>query len=152
MNILKILSDIIKRSEKPDPGRYLYAAEDGYVFYSPDGYVLYRIPEERFYLDIEKVFKNIAPTQVDRIWRPGDVRPAVRTGDVKIKQVEEKPVTVVKIKNDSAAVWVNEKLLKNFAPDCDFLITNRFSPVYVVENDEPVGLVLPMKMESSDYD
>ena len=142
MNTLKIQSDLMKRRETNDAGRYFYNVSNDYVYYSPDGFVMYRIPENRFYLDVEKVFKDITPFNAKALWKPDDSKQAYKTGDIKIMTQGN----VAKIKNESDVVWVNERLLKNFDSDCSFYITNSKSAVYIEENNELVGMVMPMKI------
>ena len=153
MNIVKILSDLMKRRESLDPGKYLYAETGGYVYYSPDAVVMYRIPEDRFYLDVGKVFKDIAPFNVKSIWRPDEATLGELTGNLRILLNEKGKGnrTVVQIRNGSTVVWVNKKLLENFDRDCSFRITSRKDPVYVYENGEPVGFLLPVRMNDEDY-
>ena len=137
----------MKRKETNDTCRYLYSILDGYVYYTPDGYVMYRIPESRFYLDIEKVFKDIPPFDIKALWKPDDAKRAYKTGDIKMMTQGKKLYNVVKIKNESDTVWVDERLLKNFDFDCSFYITNSVSAVYLKENDELVGLCMPVKVK-----
>lgn len=146
MNILKIQSDLLKRRETNDTSRYFYSVSNDYVYYSPDGFVMYRILENCFYLDVEKVFKDIKPFNLKAVWKPDDSKQAYKTGDIKIMTQGKKQYNVVKIKNESDVVWVNERLLKNFDSDCSFYITNSISAVYIEENGELVGMVMPTKI------
>lgn len=146
MNTLKIQSDLMKRRETNDASRYFYNVSNNYLYYSPDGFVMYRIPENCFYLDVEKVFKDITPFNLKTVWKPDDSKQAYKTGDVKIMTQGKKQYNVVKIKNESDVVWVNERLLKNFDSDCSFYITNSISAVYIEENGELVGMVMPTKI------
>ena len=146
MNTLKIQSELMKRRETNDASRYFYNVSNDYVYYSPDGFVMYRIPENCFYLDVEKVFKDIKPFNLKTVWKPDDTKQAYKTGDIKIMTQGKKQYNVVKIKNESDVVWVNERLLKNFDSDCSFYITNSISAVYIEENDELVGMVMPTKI------
>ena len=146
MNIIKIQSDLMKRRETNDTCRYLYSVSNDYVYYSPDGFVMYRIPVNRFYLDVEKVFKDITHFNVKALWKPDDSKQAYKNGDVKIITQGKKQYNVLKIKNETDVVWVNERLLKNFDSDCSFYITNSISAVYIEENHELVGMVMPTKI------
>lgn len=154
MNIIKILTDIMKRREKQDSGRYMYGVHNDYVYYSPDGFVMYRIPEKRFYLDTKKVFKDVEPFTVEKIFKPNDAHSAIKTGEFKSKldQYGKKNYIVTKIKSDSVITWINDSYLSNFAPDCEFFVTSRYGAVYIMENGDFVGLIMPVKMEDSDYD
>ena len=143
MNIIKIQSDLMKRRETNDTGSYFYSVSNDYVYYTPDDFVMYRIPKNRFYLDVEKVFKDITPFNVKALWKPDDSKKAYKTTDIKIMTQGKKQYYVVKIKNESDFVWVNERLLKNFDSDCSFYITNSISAVYIEENYELVGMVMP---------
>ena len=136
----------MKRRETNDAGRYFYNVSNDYVYYSPDGFVMYRIPENCFYLDVEKVFKDITPFNLKAVWNPDDSKHAYKTGDIKIMTHDKKQYNVVKIKNETDVVWVNERLLKNFDSDCSFYITNSISAVYIEENGEFVGIVMQTKI------
>ena len=147
MNILKIQDEIMKRREDNDTTRCLYCVNDEYVYYSPDGFVMYRIPESRFYLSIDKVFKDINPFKVESIWKPEEAKRAIKTGDIKIQTQGKKQFRFVKIKSESDFAWIDERLLKIFDSDCDFLLTNSVSSVYILENDCIAGIVMPTKIK-----
>ena len=70
-----------------------------------------------------------------------------KTNDIKIQTQGKKEFRCVKIKSESDFAWVDERLLKNFDSDCDFLLTNSTSAVYILESDEIVGLVMPTKIK-----
>lgn len=137
----------MKCRESDDAGRYLYCVSNGCVYYSPDGCVMYRIPENRFYLDINKIFKYIAPFDINTVWKPDGAKPASKTNDIKIIMRDKKKFNAVKIMSESNFAWLDERLLKNFDSNCGFLITNSVSVVYIVENGEIVGLVMPIKIK-----
>jgi len=51
---------------------------------------------------------------------------------------------------DDKAIYVNEYRLKFFESDVHFEGMNSRSPLYVYENDELVGLILPVNYKEGD--
>ena len=61
----------------------------------------------------------------------------------------KKEISVVKITNDNTYAWINETYLKEFEVDCTFKISSPKSPVFVYEEDELVGLILPVHVKEA---
>lgn len=144
MNISNIMCDIVKKISKNKNDRLLYGFYDGFVFYSPDGFVMYKIPENSFLLDAAKTFGNRAPCDVKRVFRPENSKPAVMGADLK---KAEDGRTLVAIVNDECRVWIDRAFLKHFNKSCTFMIESPLKPVYVVENEDEVGLILPVRVK-----
>lgn len=157
MNIIKIQSDLLKAKITDILYRVIYYKDEDCLCYSPDGSVLYKIPEKLFLLDENKIFGNILPIDIKRSYPQlfADIdneTPVPKTDTMKTLTDENGTRTVVKIKDETKTAWVNVKLLKNFDNDCHFVITGKYTPLYVIEDGVKVGLVLPYKMKDEDYD
>lgn len=63
-----------------------------------------------------------------------------------IKVIEGKK-ECVEIKNESENVYINRKYLDFFDKTCTFRIDGKTKPVYVYENEELVGLIMPVRVK-----
>ena len=148
MKVTKILTDLLKKVEKGDLSRAFYGVDKEYTFYSPDGYRGFKIPSKRFLVDLEKALPNKAPIMdFKKFLKDDESRPAYKTNEIrKIKRTEysKKEINVVKIVNENTYAWIQESYLKEFEVDCTFKISSPKSPVFIYEEDELVGLILPV--------
>ena len=152
MKVTKILTDLLKQVEKGDLSRVFYGADKEYTFYSPDGHRGYKIPSNRFLVDLEKALPNRAPVaDFKKFLRDEDSYPAYKTNEIrKINNpYGKKTIDVVKISNGDKYAWINEVYLKEFDVDCTFKISSPKSPVFIYEDDELVGLILPVHVKEA---
>jgi hypothetical protein len=107
-----------------------------------DGTVVYLIKEKDFVIDLSK-WENTAPISIKNITKEADnAKYAQMTYERRV--IPGTKETIARIANDTEHAWVNEKYLKMFDRDANFQIINRKSPVFVYENIELVGVVLPV--------
>jgi len=144
MNCIKIQTELLKMLDKAEERNHALVGvlNDEEIAVTLDGYALYRIPQNRFYIDLNKIpgFK----LKVNSFFE-FDTEDATKTNELK----KVKKVTLVKLKSANAHTWVDEKLLKYFDKECTFAISKNkplISPVKIFEDEVCVGIVLPFKM------
>lgn len=148
MKTNKIVIDLLKQIYKnKDVMRIMYGFEGDYIYLSPDGYVGYKIPNKDFFIDMKKAVPDRVPIEniVKKYLNDKNHEDAFLTND--IKKVDKVKCTAIKISNDKTCVWVNEKFLKEFDKDCTFKILSPKSPIFIYENEEMAGFVMPIKID-----
>lgn len=143
MKITKILTDLLKAVEKNKTFEINYGYDDGYVYYLPDKYRAYRIRTDEFLVDIVKALPDKSPLMARKFFDDSTAEDAHKTNEIRV--IDKR--TVIKIVNDNTHAWINTDYLKEFESDCTFKITGPKAPVYIYEQDELVGLVLPVHIK-----
>lgn len=159
MKISKLMSDIIRAKERELSGGGRSPFTYGLIE-KPNGKkavgVLVRnayvviVPEERFYLDLNKVFGHLVPVDLEKIIDWTDLEysdPAVDTGVVrtitdnrKVKILETDPADAV-----GETVWVDVNTLTYYEEDrLEYKATKKNKPVYFIEDDDLVGVIMPV--------
>lgn len=159
MKISKLMSDIIRAKERELSGGGRSPFTYGLIE-KPNGKkavgVLVRnayvviVPEERFYLDLKKVFGHLVPVDLEKIIDWTDLEysdPAFDAGIVrtitdnrKIKVIETDPADAV-----GETVWVNVNTLTYYEEDrLEYKATEKNKPVYFIEDDDLVGVIMPV--------
>lgn len=145
MNYVKLQAEIIKLLDKQDKRNHIFAGilknED--IAVTLDTHALYKIPKNKFYIDINKIPDN--QLKADSLF-DFDTEFAAKTTEAKIIN----KTTLIKLKSENAHTWIDEKLLRFFDKDCSFeLSINKpnMYPIKVFEGGECVGIVLPFKVE-----
>lgn len=139
MKYIKIQTEVMEALDKNRPV-YFAVLKDGSAALTLDNYVMYKIPQSKFYIDLNK---SKVKTDADKLFN-FETEPAWQTGELKRKNDR----TLIKIANKAGEAWIDEKLLKHFDKDCKFEIAiNRpeTSPVKVIESNICVGIVMPIK-------
>lgn len=144
MNYLKIQTDILKMLDKDDKRNRVLVGVlgDDEIAVTLDGYVLYRIPQDKFYLDINKIPGN--QLKVDLLFNFSTID-AVKSNSLK----KVRNVTLVRLESEKDHAWVDGKLLKLFNDDCTFALSKEKplrSLVKVFEKGICVGIVLPFNV------
>ena len=154
MNYMKIQMDLLKAAAARDswkhkPFNVLWFETDDRVFICPEGLYMIGIFKHCFFLDVSKIFKNVAPLiSGEQILKSGqNTEPALDTHiiiDV-VEHSKERKRKLHKFMVDDEPVYVREDFLKYFETDYSrFTGTNSKSPLYFWENDEIIGLILPV--------
>lgn len=142
MNYIKIQTDMLKMLDKELKKNHIFAGvlKEGSIAVTLNGYALYKVPLDKFYIDINKIPGN--QLNADAMF---DFDTEVATKSDELKKVNG--LTIVKIAQSSENyAWVDEKLLTYFDKKCTFAISNNNphrSSIKVYENDVCVGIVLP---------
>lgn len=150
MNYCKLQTEILKALDKDKMinGRFPYM----YGFYEKlsekfviitDGYVLYLVPEEKFYLNLDKCFKTPPLTGIDNMIKGSDEAVDTYTEGL-IKPVEKKNKVQI-FNNRIDDIWIDVNNLKLFdLKNSAFKGSDKKSPLYIYEGEELVGFVLPV--------
>ena len=140
MKILQILKDCVTAAVKTDKLLFSKTDEDGYMLMSPGSLVLYRLPR----VNVPFTFDGKRSTVPEKIWESCERESGYEEVTKRyIVESEKKPRRNLLILNDRVAV--DMKLLKNFEPRPQLMIGEKqFSPVRVYENEQMVGLVMPV--------
>lgn len=140
MKILQILKDCVTAAVKTDKLLFSKTDEDGYILMSPDGLVMYKVP--RVYVPF--TFDGKHSPAAEKVWEGCERESGYEKVTKRyIVESEKKPRRNLLILNNRVAV--DMKLLKNFEPRPQLMIGEKqFSPVRVYENEQMVGLVMPV--------
>lgn len=140
---LKVIHDEVLKQHFKE-GRILMGHFEDKIVVSPDGFKCYLVPEKDFVLDIDKILAGRGKFKAKEIFKGHeDAERVVMTNEM--KQVDKK--TLVKIDEK----WVDKSLLKAFEPFSAFATMKSYSsPIYVYENGELVGLVMPHRVKGGD--
>lgn len=142
MNINKILSEALKIvfNEKKKIGSN-YGEDEKFIYWMPDGYRIFKIPQKDFLIDLKKALPNKMPlNNPNKFLNDIESEVAIKTNEIKAIDKGQ----VIKIKGEKSHAWINIKYLKEFNSDCTFKIINQKSPLFVYENEEIVGVILPV--------
>ena len=145
MNYIKIQTELLKMLDREDKRNQVLAGvlNEEEIAVILDGYALYRIPQDKFYIDLNKIPGNQLKAYSFFDFETED---ATKTNEFR----KVKKVTLVKIKSANAYAWVDEKLLRLFDKECSFAISKKkplINPIKVFEDGACVGIVLPYKVE-----
>ena len=145
----KILNDAYARDTKLKKFSYRYGETDEIIGITPDGHIMYFIPKEMLYINIEMIFKEIAPVKLNCfIDSQKDQKDVIMTNQIEI--IDNKvQVRLFKTAEDSKDIRIDEKLLKEFdIKNSTFKGINGKSPLFIYENDYEgehlVGVILPV--------
>lgn len=142
MKVINILTNLLKQICKDNVHNIIYGMDKDHVYITQDRCVAFKIPADKFLIDLSKALpKKIPIADFDKkFFYDRDSEDAVKTNEIRNISGGH----VVKIANNKTFAWVNEKYLKDFDKDCMFKIVAPKSPVFVYEEDEIVGLIMPV--------
>lgn len=158
MKYIKLQQDLLKAADARDgwkhkPFNNHWFETENQIFICPDAYWMMGIPKESFYLNIDKVFKDIQPftSGNDLIKKSLDTFPAKDTHMV-IDVVKNR--TKMKLHSfivNEETIYVNDNFLKYFDLDESKVTgSGKRSPIYIWEGDVVVGLLLPVNHSKGD--
>lgn len=149
MKTAKVLGDILKAdfsAKSIKPISIAHLEDMGKVFVTANGFVGYWINEGEFKIDVNKL-NNVRHLS-------GIANPIPKGNEIVVESVGEKEIESVgkKIKatcfgNPEKPICIDTKLLKDFDKEATFMAdpTKPFAPLFVYENGELVGIVMPIK-------
>lgn len=149
---MKIQMDLLKAADARDgwkhkPFNALWFETDDRVYICPEGLWMMGIIKPRFFLDISKIFNDASPfISGEQFLKSGqNTTPAEDTHIIMDLVEHGKKMKLHKFMVDDDPVYVREDFLKYFEKDYSrFTGTNSTSPLYVWENDDIVGLIMPV--------
>lgn len=150
MNYLKVQQNLLKAADARDGWKHkdfhvAYSVTDDRVWVCPEGYWMIGIPKDQFYLNVDKIWKDFQPFKTETFLKDTwDLKPAVDTNTTIQVTEFKKKLNLHKFVVDGEEVYIQEKYLEFFDPDAHFEGRNSKAPLYVYENDELVGLILPV--------
>lgn len=145
MDYLKIQMDVLKaaiaRDTKHRPFQFSYSTTDEKVWLM-DNLHIEIIPNNLCFIALEKIFDK--PPVGLTIFNDADCKTARNTMTTKFLDATQ--CAVFQVDGDDVELWCDIKLLKNFdIQRCTFRAVNHKSPLYIYENEELVGLSLPVR-------
>lgn len=152
MNYLKLQQELLKAAESRDGPKHKqfdvhYSIINDRIWVFPHAFFGMGIPLDKFYLDVDKIWKDTSPLACGWILKDAEnAKPAVDTNTSVILKTEKKSVHKFIVNDES--IFVNEKYLNYFNDSC-FKGTNGKSPLFVYEFDELVGMILPIKLKEN---
>ena len=145
MNHKKAYSEIIAEIMK-DGSRVFFdeMGDTGYIAVVPTGYYAFVFPKYKFLLNTECM---TITTNITNICQRENCADALAwTGVIK----QNKKIMVVELKNAAGnIVLLNEKIVKLFGKTSDLKFRSEcnLKPVYVYENGNLIGIIMPIKPE-----
>lgn len=152
MKTVKLLTDILKASEKRDQGGkkspFMYGETEDSIAVAVGGSYLVFVRKDRFYLDLEKCFPKQTPLNLKKIIfeDPGDAFLAYDTGMT--RKVEDGR-TIKIFETEKATIWIDADNFRYLDLDgAIFKGTEKNKPLYVYEDSNLgemlVGMILPV--------
>ncbi len=153
MKLANIQTDILKKGLSRLKDKRIHYAVDrkkDLIFCAPNSIVGYFIKSEDFKIDIDKL-NDLAYHEHIYYFYPDAaiVKPALKENITKVFNTNGKYITITKIGNK----WVDVKLLAYFDKDATFMSdpNSTISTIWVYENDELCGLVIPARVPKGDF-
>ena len=153
MKLANIQTDILKKDLSRLKDKRIHYAIDrkkDLIFCAPNSIVGYFIKSEDFKIDIDKL-NDLAYHEHIYYFYPDAaiVKPALKENITKVFNTNGKDITITKIGNK----WVDVKLLAYFDKDATFMSdpNSTISTIWVYENDELCGLVIPARVPKGDF-
>lgn len=141
MNILKVQTDFLKLMVKGDKNK-VHIFDDKnrpeWIGISEGHYICF-IPKYSFFLKADDLPRHDT-TYLMTDYEDGKL---AQQDVIKRANIDLKMRTCVKLKNEDTFAWVDESRIKVFDKYATFYVIGPKKPVYVLENDELVGIVIP---------
>lgn len=154
MKLVNIQMDILKKDMSKLKDKRIHYAVDrkkDLIFCTPNPIVGYFIKCEDFKIDVDKLNEPAYHERIDYLYPDAAiVKPAPKENITKVFNSNGKDITITKIGNK----WVDVKLLAYFDKDATFMSdpnSSTTSPIWVYENDELCGLVMPVKVPEGGF-
>ena len=148
---MKFQQDLLKAADERDGWKhkffnYPWFETDDKIFICPQGHYFIAILKVQFYMDKEKVFKNTTPLNGGKSFlNPDNLQMATDTHTIVMADKTKAKMKLHKFVIGDEAIFLDENNLKYFdLEDSTFKGTNRKNPIYIYENEELVGMVLPV--------
>ena len=138
MKIKKVYDEIIKASLNNEKAIIHLGKTEDKIAISTDGFIMYFVPEKDFIFDIEKILRGRGSFNAKELTKN-------ETNAKTVSKTGEMAELLGKIAVKIGDKWVNEKYLKAFENPTFKTTDNYIDPVYVYEDDELVGLVMPIQ-------
>lgn len=153
MKLANIQVDILKKDLSRLKDKRIHYAVDkkkNLIFCAPNSTVGYFIKYEDFKIDVDKLNEPAYHEHIYYFYPDAAiVKPAPKENITTILNDNGKDITITKIGNK----WVNVKLLAYFDKNATFMSdpNSTMSTIWVYENDELCGLVLPVRVPKGGF-
>lgn len=146
MNYIKFQQDLLKQIAK-EPNSAAYFETDSQCFVSPNRYYLMGIPKELFFLDKEKILSGKSYNG-NRLFKALDKsKPAIDTRTI----VKRDKRTLRKFLVDDITIHIDTAFLKYFDMDnSQFRGVSGESPLFILENNLLVGIIMPVFIKETE--
>lgn len=150
MNYIKVQQEIIKDNAKPNAvklwsyGVYEYEKNNYIGVIPPEAYFILLIPNDKFYLDVNKTFKG-EPLKIERMLDFENACEATKSNIVEelpIRGKECKARLFLTEKDDE--IYINEKLFNKYFDTSDEFRAGK-DIIYCFEYAKPVGIILAIR-------
>lgn len=152
MKTIKLLTDILKASEKRDQGGkkspFMYGETENSIAIAVEGHYLVFCRKDRFYLDLEKCFPKQTPLDLRKIMfeDPDYALDAYDTGMTR-KIADGRTVKI--FETEKATIWIDANCFRYLDLDgAIFKGNEKNTPLYVYEDsnlgETLVGFILPV--------
>lgn len=134
---------------------YKYGKIAGDIWIFPNDYMAYVIPEEEFFLDIEKVFDDKNPVNLEHLYKESQQAEGAYFLEPKYikKQGRTQIVEVYRQTEGSGSVWIDSALTKGFNMlCCKYGMIDSKRPLFIYAEDTMslIGVVLPIAHTEED--
>ena len=134
---------------------YKYGKIAGDIWIFPNDYMAYVIPEEEFFLDIEKVFDDKNPVNLEHLYK--ESQQAEGAYFLRLTHVKEKSrfktIEEYKKSDGPGTLWVDAALTKGFNMlCCKYGMIDSKRPLFIYAEDTMalIGVVLPIAHKEED--
>lgn len=134
---------------------YKYGRIAGDIWIFPNDYMAYVIPEEEFYLDIEKVFDDKNPVNLEHLYKESQQAEGAYFSEMKYikKQGRTQTVEVYRRTEGPGSVWIDTQFTKGFNMlCCKYGMIDSKRPLFIYAEDTMalIGVVLPIAHKEED--
>jgi len=134
---------------------YKYGRIAGDIWIFPNDYMAYVIPEEEFFLDIEKVFDDKNPVNLEHLYKESQQAEGAYFSEITYikKQGRTQTVEVYRRTEGSGSVWIDTQFTKGFNMlCCKYGMIDSKRPLFIYAEDTMalIGVVLPIAHKEED--
>lgn len=134
---------------------YKYGRIAGDIWIFPNDYMVYVIPETEFYLDVDKVFDDKNPVNLEHLYKESQQAEGAYFSEMKHikKQGRTQTVEVYRRTEGSGSVWIDSQFTKGFNMlCCKYGMIDSRRPLFIYAEDTMrlIGVVLPIAHKEED--
>lgn len=132
---------------------YKYGKIAGDIWIFPNDYMAYVIPEEEFYLDIEKVFDDKNPVNLEHLYKESQQAEGAYFLQRTHRKDIDRFIEVYKQTDGPGKLWIDANLTKSFNMlCCKYGMIDSKRPLFIYAEDTMalIGVVLPIAHTEED--
>lgn len=141
MKIKQLCNYLNQRVIKGEPACY-FITNDNKNIYLTDGYTIFIIPEEKNLVDLNKINKF----EINCLLPDYNSKKLLQVENIEIDEIDKRKGNILKATCKDKVFYYRETLLKYFSKNYELykMSSKPKSPIYVLEENQLVGLVLPI--------